>query len=79
MLHLKPWKILTTDPHMQRALDRQCNGDHAHAPVSGPSTLGTGFYPRPMCRRIASVILQRPEWAGVVEELIRDETLPCGT
>lgn len=65
---LKPWRILTSDARMARALDRQCDGRHAHGHLRGDDALRSGFYPLPMVRLIADVVMKAEEWAQAVSE-----------
>ena len=59
---LKPWKILSSDPHMCRSLDRRCDGNHEHAECLGGSrTHKSEFYPRKMCDIITRVVMENPQ------------------
>ena len=63
-LHLKPTLIRTTDPEMQRILDRQCSGDHPHELVQGAATALSAMYSPYMANLIASVVVRKPKVGG---------------
>lgn len=57
-LHKKPTLIRTTTAAMQRALDRQCTGDHDHELVQGSATARSAMYSPYLARLIALVVLK---------------------
>ena len=65
-LVLKPWLIVTTSKLMRDSLSRRCNHGCQHLPLIGGSRVAeSAFYPKPMCRRIAQVVLTKNSWADI--------------
>ena len=57
-LMLKPWKIFTSSPEMQRSLSMRCNHQGPHEQCMGNKrALYSGMYPKRMCEIMARVIL----------------------
>ena len=77
-LHLKQWRIMTNCDKMAKVLELRCQGNHEHEPIVGADTPRSAFYPKPMVRKIATVILDKQTWSDTVRLMKECDSLTIG-